>query len=73
MREAGERLRHQRRHMRIHRPGEVLLPGRAELAARHEDDVRQFRQRVDLRAVEQVGRDAFDAVRGEPFAQARPR
>ena len=40
---------------------QVFGAGRAELAARHEDDVRQLGQRLDLRAVEQVGRDALDA------------
>ena len=54
----------------VHRPGEGFVPGRAELEARHEDDVRQFRQRLDLRTIEQVGRDALDAVCGQALAQA---
>ena len=58
---AGEGLGDQRRHMGIHRPGQVLGAGRAELAAGHEHDVRQLRQLLDLRAVEQIGLDAFDA------------
>ena len=67
---AGERFGDQRRHVRIHRPGQVLVAGRAELAARHEHDVRHFGQRLDLIAVEQVGLDAFDAPAVELFAQA---
>ncbi len=41
------------------------LAGRAELAAGHEHHVGELRQRLDLLAVEQVGRDAFDAGGGE--------
>ena len=55
----------QRRHMRVHRPGQILLAGGAELAAGHEHDIGKLRQRVDLLAVEQIGRDAFDARGGK--------
>ena len=58
---AREGLGDQRRHMRVHRPGQILGAGRAELAAGHEHDVRQLRQRLDLGAIQQVGLDAFDA------------
>ena len=68
---AGERLGDQRGHVRVHRPGQVLMAGRAELAAGHEHHVGKLRQRLDLLAVEQIGRDAFDAPGGELLAQAR--
>jgi hypothetical protein len=45
-------------------------PGGAELASGHEHHVGEFRQRVDLLAVEQVGLDAFDAASRELFPQA---
>src|SRR5262249_17097982 len=68
---AREGFGHQRRHVRVHRPGQILVPGRAELAARHEHHVGKLRQRLDLLALEQIGRDAFDPVAGELLAQAR--
>ena len=67
---AREGLGDQRRHMRIHRPGQILGAGGAELAAGHEHDVRKFRQRLDLGAVEQIGLDAFDAPARQLLAQA---
>ena len=70
MREAGEGLGDQRRHVRVHRPSQVLVAGGAELAAGHEHDVGEFRQRVDLLAVEQVGLDALDAATGKLLPQA---
>ena len=70
---ARECLGDQRRHVRVHRPGQVLGAGRAELAAGHEHHVRQFRQRLDLRAVEQVGLDAFDAPAGQLAREGPPR
>ena len=70
MREAANASGNQRRHVAVHRPSERFVPGRAELESRHENDVRQFRQRIDLGTIEQIGRDALDAVCGEPFAQA---
>src|SRR5262245_7883038 len=68
---ARERFGDQRRHVRVHRPSQVLVPGRAELAARHEHHVGKLRQHVDLLALEQVGLDAFDPVAGELLAHAR--
>ena len=70
MREPAKALGDQRRHMRIHRPGQVFGSGRAELAAGHEHDVRQLRQRLDLGAVQKIGLDAFDAPAGQLLAQA---
>jgi len=67
---AREGFGHQRRHVRVHRPGEILLAGRAELAARHEHHIGKLGQRVDLFALEQIGLDAFDPVAGEFFAHA---
>ena len=70
MREPAKRFGDQRRHVRVHRPGQVLVAGRAELAARHEHHVGKLRQRLDLLALEQIGRDAFDRPAGEFFAYA---
>ena len=67
---AREGLGDQRRHVRVHRPGQIFVAGGAELAAGHEHHVGKLRQRVDLLAVEQIGRDAFDAGSGELLAQA---
>jgi len=70
MREPAKRFGDQRRHVRVHRPGQVLVAGRAELAARHEHHVGKLRQRLDLLALEQVGLDAFDRPAGELLAHA---
>ncbi len=70
MREAGECLRDQRGHMRVHRPGQVFAIRRAELAARHEDHVGNLRQGLDLRTVEQVRCDALDAGRDKFLPQS---
>jgi hypothetical protein len=56
--------------MREQCPGQILVAGGAELASGHEHHVGEFRQRVDLLAVEQVGLDAFDAASRELFPQA---
>ena len=70
MREPAIGLGDQRRDMRVHRPGQVFGAGGAELAAGHEHHVRQLRQRLDLRPVEQVGLDALDAPAGQLLAKA---
>ena len=54
---------HQRRQIRVHRPGERLVAGRAELPAGHVDDVRRVGQPRDGGFVEQVAADRLDAVR----------
>ena len=46
------------------------MAGGAELASGHEHDVGEFRQRLDLLAVEEIGLDAFDPGSGEFFPQA---
>ena len=66
-----ERLRHHRRNVGVHRPGQILAAGRAELPSGHEDDVRRLGQTRDRLAIEQIGGDAFDAPGFELFAQAR--
>ena len=71
MRERAEALGHQRRHMRIHRPGQPFAAGGAELAAGHEDDVGRIGQRGQRLARQQVGLDALDALRLQALAQAR--
>ena len=68
---ARECLGDQRRHVRVHRPGQVLVAGGAELAAGHEHHVGELRQRLDLPAVEQIGGDALDAAASSCLAQAR--
>ena len=56
--------------MRIHRPGQIFVAGGAELAAGHEHDIGKLGQRLDLLAVEKIGRDALDARGGKRLAQA---
>ena len=67
---AGEGVRDQRRHIGVHRPGQLLPSGGAELASRHEHCVRKLRQRLDLLAVKEVGGDALDPAGDEPLAQS---
>ena len=56
--------------MRVHRPGQVFVAGRAELASRHEDNIRKLGQRVDLCAIQEIRFDAVDAMRSEFFPQS---
>ncbi len=70
---AGEGFGDERRDVDVHRPGEMLGAGRAELAPGHEHDVRELRQPRERVAVEEIGRDAFDAVTSERIAYARLR
>ena len=56
--------------MRVHGPGQVFVTGRAELASRHEDNVRKFGQRVDLCSIQEIRLDAVDAMRGELFPKS---
>ncbi|MCY1374432.1 hypothetical protein D9M69_617720 [compost metagenome] len=63
-------LGHQRRHVRVHGPGQRVVCVGAELAPGHEDHVGARRQRGDGGAVEQVAGDGLDAVRFERFAHA---
>src|SRR6185369_4348969 len=58
----------ERRHVRVHGPGERRRAARAELVAGGEDHVRRVGQRGDGGAVEQVAGDRFDAVLAEPVA-----
>ena len=67
---AGKSLRHQRRDVRIHCPGQRQIALRAELATGHEDDIRNFRQRLDSVLVEQVAIDGFDAAGVQPVLDA---
>ena len=67
---ARERLSHHRRDIGVHRPGQILITHRAELAPHHKDDISGLRQRLDLLSVKQVGFDAFDAPGRELLAQA---
>ena len=56
-------------HMNVHGPGQIEIIRRAELAARHEDDVGDARQARHGFAVEQIGRDGLDAPAFELFGQ----
>src|SRR5437764_4344745 len=55
--------------MGIHRPGQILLAGRAEFAASHEHHIRKLRQRFDLPAIQEVSRDTLDLPILELLAQ----
>ena len=67
---ARECLGDQRRNMRVHRPGQRLVAGGAELAPGHEHHIGKLRQRIDLIAIEQVRCDALYAGGAELLAQA---
>ena len=67
---AGERLSHHRWDIGVHRPGQILVACRAELASRHKDHIGGLRQRLDLFSVKQIGFDAFDAPVREFLAQS---
>ena len=63
MREAGERLGHDRRRMHVHGPGQRRIARRAELHGRHEDDVGELGQRLHRPPIEQIAGDRLDARR----------
>ena len=56
--------------MRIHRPGQRQIALGAEFAPGHEDDVRNFGQRLDRGFIEQVAIDGLDAARLQPVLYA---
>ena len=66
-----EALRHQRRHMRVHRPGQPLAALAAELAAGHEDDVGHLGQGVQGLRRQQVSLQALDALGLQPGLEPR--
>ena len=56
-----------RRHMHVHRPGQIRAAAAAELAPGHEDDVFGFWQRRDVVGVEQIALDRLDTPGGQLF------
>ncbi len=71
MREAGERLRHDRGRVHVHGPGQRRIAGGPELHGGHVDHVGEFRQRLDRPPVEQIAGDGLDARRLERGARRR--
>ena len=63
-------LRHESWEERVHGPRQIFRAAGAELARRHENDVRHIRQFREGPRLQQIGRDGLHSQRGKLIAQA---